>query len=193
MTKSLFSSFVTAQTLLLAMLSAAATPAVQAQSQGLRPSAQLRATPAAPAASRQADYIVAVVNSEPITNSELRVALGRTEQQMVQQGAPMPPRSEMTRLVLDRLINDRAQLQMARTSGIKIDDNALEAAAQTVARQNQISMDELRRRLVADGIPYAKFQSNLRDELLLSRLRQREVERPGGTGHQPGRGFDRCA
>ena len=176
MTKSLFSSSVTAQTLLLAILSAAATPAVQAQSQGLRPSAQLRATPAAPAASRQADYIVAVVNSEPITNSELRVALGRTEQQMVQQGAPMPPRSEMTRLVLDRLINDRAQLQMARTSGIKIDDNALEAAAQTVARQNQISMDELRRRLVADGIPYAKFQSNLRDELLLSRLRQREVE-----------------
>ena len=82
----------------------------------------------------------------------------------------------MIRLVLDRLINDRAQLQMARTSGIKIDDNALEAAAQTVARQNQISMDELRRRLVADGIPYAKFQSNLRDELLLSRLRQREVE-----------------
>ena len=176
MTKSFFSSSVRVQTLLLALLSVGVLPAAQAQSQGLRPSAQLRATPAAPAASRQADYIVAVVNSEPITNSELRVALIRTEQQMVQQGAPMPPRNEMIRLVLDRLINDRAQLQMAKTSGIKIDDNALEAAAQTVARQNQISMDELRRRLAADGIPYAKFQSNLRDELLLSRLRQREVE-----------------
>ena len=176
MTKSFFSSSVRVQTLLLALLSVGVLPAAQAQFQGLRPSAQLRATPAALTASQQADYIVAVVNSEPITNSELRVALIRTEQQMVQQGAPMPPRSEMIRLVLDRLINDRAQLQMARTSGIKIDDNALEAAAQTVARQNQISMDELRRRLAADGIAYAKFQSNLRDELLLSRLRQREVE-----------------
>ena len=176
MTKSLFSSSAAVQILLLGVLSVAGVPAAQAQSQGLRPSAQLRATPPVPAGPRQADYIVAVVNSEPITNSELRAALIRTEQQMTQQSAPMPPRNEMTRLVLDRLINDRAQLQTAKTSGIKIDDNALEAAAQTVARQNQISMDELRRRLVADGIPYAKFQSNLRDELLLSRLRQREVE-----------------
>ena len=177
MTKSHFSpSAAAVQTLLLAVLSVGVLPAAQAQSQGLRPSGQLRAAAPAPAASRSADYIVAVVNSEPITNSELRAALVRTEQQMVQQGAPMPSRSEMIRLVLERLINDRAQLQLARISGIKIDDNALQAAAQTVARQNEVSMDELRRRLVADGIPYTKFQSNLRDELLLSRLRQREVE-----------------
>lgn len=176
MTKLLLSPSAALRTLLLVLLSALVVPTVLAQSQGLRTSAQLRPAAAASGVSRQADYIVAVVNSEPITNSELRAALVRTEQQMVQQGATMPPRGEMTRLVLDRLINDRAQLQMAKTSGIKVDDNMLEAAAQTVARQNQISMDELRRRLVADGIPYSKFQSNLRDELLLSRLRQREVE-----------------
>ncbi len=176
MTKLLLSPSAALRTLLLALLSALVVPTVLAQSQGLRASAQLRPAAAASGVSRQADYIVAVVNSEPITNSELRAALVRTEQQMVQQGATMPPRGEMTRLVLDRLINDRAQLQMAKTSGIKVDDNMLEAAAQTVARQNQISMDELRRRLVADGIPYSKFQSNLSDELLLSRLRQREVE-----------------
>ena len=176
MTKLLLSPSAALRTLLLALLSALVVPTVLAQSQSLRASAQLRPAAAASGVSRQADYIVAVVNSEPITNSELRAALVRTEQQMVQQGATMPPRGEMTRLVLDRLINDRAQLQMAKTSGIKVDDNMLEAAAQTVARQNQISMDELRRRLVADGIPYSKFQSNLRDELLLSRLRQREVE-----------------
>ncbi len=176
MTKLLLSPSAALRTLLLALLSALVVPTVLAQSQSLRASAQLRPAAAASGVSRQADYIVAVVNSEPITNSELRAALVRTEQQMVQQGATMPPHGEMTRLVLDRLINDRAQLQMAKTSGIKVDDNMLEAAAQTVARQNQISMDELRRRLVADGIPYSKFQSNLRDELLLSRLRQREVE-----------------
>ena len=176
MTKSLLTPSFVAPVLLAAVLTMVAAPAVLAQSQGLRSSSQLRAPANAPANTRSADYIVAVVNSEPITNSELRAALIRTEQQMVQQGAPMPPRSEMTRLVLDRLINDRAQLQLARTSGIKIDDNTLQAAAQTVARQNKISMDELRSRLAADGIPYAKFESNLRDELLLSRLRQREVE-----------------
>ena len=148
----------------------------QVQSQGLRPSAQLRTTPSAPAVTRQADYIVAVVNSEPITGNELRAAVVRTEQQMAQQGAPMPPRSDMQRLVLERLINDRAQLQLARASGLKIDDNALQSAVQTVARQNQLSINELRKRLAADGIAYSKFQSNLKDELLLSRLRQREVE-----------------
>ena len=176
MTKSLFSPFAVAPALLLALLSVGTSSSVSAQSGGLRASTQLRPAAASSAGTRQADYIVAVVNSEPITNSALRLALSRTEQQMVQQGAPMPPRADMVRLVLDRLINDRAQLQMARTSGIKVDDNMLEGAAQTVARQNQISMEELRRRLAADGVPYSKFQSNLRDELLLSRLRQREVE-----------------
>ncbi len=154
-------------------------PAVHAQSPSLRVSPQLRAAqPAAagPRANQAADFIVAVVNSEPITNSELRTKLIRTEQQMVQQGAPMPARNEMVRLVLERMITDKAQLQLARTSGIRVDDNTLEAAVQSVARQNQISMEELRKRLTADGIPYSQFQSNLRDELLVNRLRQREVE-----------------
>ena len=175
MTKLLFTPSFVAPALLLTLLSLGVVPTVLAQSQGLRASPQLRSTAAA-AGARPADYIVAVVNSEPITNSELRTALIRTEQQMVQQGAPMPPRGEMTRLVLDRLINDRAQLQLAKTSGIKVDDNMLQAAALSVAGQNKIPMEELRRRLIADGIPYSKFESNLRDELLLSRLRQREVE-----------------
>ncbi|MGH6640610.1 MAG: peptidylprolyl isomerase, partial [Polaromonas sp.] len=88
----------------------------------------------------------------------------------------LPPRSELVRQVLERLISDKAQLQMARASGVRVDDNAVEAAVQTVARQNQITLDELRRRLKADGIDYSQFRSELRDELLVSRLRQREVE-----------------
>ena len=130
----------------------------------------------ATATQRQADFIVAVVNSEPITNSEVRSRLLRAEQQLSQQGAPMPPRSELTRQVLERLITDRAQLQLAKETGVRADDNAVEGAVQTVARQNQITVEELRRRLRADGIAYSQFQSDLRDELLVSRLRQREVE-----------------
>ena len=181
MTKSRSPSFLRRVSPLAVALAAlvGAWPTAQAQSPGLRVSPQLRApqTPAAGArTTQQADFIVAVVNSEPITNSELRTKLIRTEQQMVQQGAPMPARNEMVRLVLERMITDKAQLQLAKTSGIRIDDNTLEAAVQSVARQNQISMEELRKRLIADGIPYAQFQSNLRDELLVNRLRQREVE-----------------
>ena len=134
------------------------------------------APPAGASSQRQADFIVAVVNSEPITNSEVRSKLARTEQQMQQQGIALPPRGELVPQLLERMINDKAQLQMARTSGVKVDDNAVDAAVQTVARQNQIDVEELRRRLRSDGIDYSQFRSEIRDELLVSRLRQREVE-----------------
>lgn len=134
------------------------------------------APPAGAAVQRQADFIVAVVNSEPITNSEVRSKLSRTEQQMQQQGIALPPRGEFVQQLLERMINDKTQLQMARASGLKVDENAVEAAVQTVARQNQIDVEELRRRLRSDGIDYSQFRSEIRDELLISRLRQREVE-----------------
>ncbi|MHB1249114.1 MAG: peptidylprolyl isomerase [Polaromonas sp.] len=130
-----------------------------------------------PAAPQQpADFIVAVVNSEPITNSEVRIKLIRTEQQMLQQGAALPTRGELVRQILERLINDKVQLQLARESGVRVDDNAVEAGIQAVASQNQLSLEELRRRLKADGIDYNQFRSELRDELLVTRLRQREIE-----------------
>lgn len=155
---------------------------VLAQAQGLRPSTQLRTPDAGAAASprsavsRQADHIVVVVNSEPITNTEVRTRLLRTEQQLSGQGAAMPPRIELARQVLERMISDKAQLQLARSSGIRVEESAVDNAVENVARQNQISVDELRRRLVADGIVYNQFRSELRDELLVSRMRQREVE-----------------
>jgi peptidyl-prolyl cis-trans isomerase SurA len=156
-------------------------PALSLQAQGLRPSEQLRFTPpaltaASPGGQRQADYIVAVVNSEPVTNNEVRSKLLRAEQQLTQQGAVMPPRGELIRQVLERLIGDKAQLQAARTSGVRIDDNAVASAVETVAQQNQVSVEELRRRLATDGIAYPKFREDIREELLVNRFRQREVD-----------------
>ena len=159
-----------------------ALPAVLVQAQGLRPSSQLRMPDASAAAttrsavSRQADHIVVVVNSEPITNNEVRTKLLRTEQQMTAQGVAMPPRSELARQVLERMISDKAQLQLARTTGVRIEESAVDNAVENVARQNQITVEELRRRMVADGIVYNQFRTELRDELLVGRLRQREVE-----------------
>ncbi|OGB10068.1 MAG: molecular chaperone SurA [Burkholderiales bacterium RIFCSPHIGHO2_12_FULL_61_11] len=157
-----------------------ALPMMAAQAQGLRPSGSLPlsvpAARAAAAAQRPVDFIVAVVNSEPITNSELRTKLVRTEQQLLQQGTALPPRNELVPQLLERMISDRAQLQMARASGVRVEDNAVDGAVESIARQNQITVDELRRRLKADGIDYNQFRAELRDELLVSRLRQREVE-----------------
>ena len=158
--------------------------ATPVQAQGLRPSGQLQfSAPAASAtgqasggAQRQADFIVAVVNSEPITNNEVRNKLLRAEQQLAQQGAVMPPRSELVRQVLERVIGDKAQLQAAKLSGLRIDENAVAGAVESVAQQNQISVDELRRRLVADGLVFTTFREQLRDELLVNRFRQREVD-----------------
>ena len=84
-----------------------------AQAQSLRPSGQLNGLRALPAVSgpRTVDYIVALVNSEPLTNNEVRARLLRVEQQLSQQGAALPPREDLVRQVMEQLISERVQLQ----------------------------------------------------------------------------------
>jgi len=122
------------------------------------------------------DYIVAVVNSEPITYQELTQEIRRVGQQMVQQGKAAPAPDELRRLVLERLINDRAQLQLAREQGIRIDDAAVDRAEQSVANQNGVDVEALHQKLANDGVTQAAFRNSLRDQLMLSRLHEREVE-----------------
>lgn len=159
-----------ARALHLALAAVAMGIALPAAAQ-LRPSA-----PAASSAPRQADYIVAVVNSEPITNNEVRARLALVEQQAAPAGGRLPPREELARQVLENLIAERAQLQVAREAGLKVDDAQVDLAEQNVARQNQIDVPQLRRRLAQEGIGYAAFREDLRRQLLLQRVRDREVE-----------------
>ncbi|MFZ3084237.1 peptidylprolyl isomerase [Rhodoferax ferrireducens] len=161
----------------LALLAPLTVPA-----QGLRPStatvgAGVLAPARVPAATGlAADYIVAVVNSEPITNNEVRAALQRVLQQLAQQGNPQVDNKTLARQVLERLINEKAQLQLARESGIAADEAAIDQAEQNIARQNQLTVTELRRRLTQEsGVP-GQFRNQLRDQILLTRLREREVE-----------------
>ena len=126
-------------------------------------------------ASSAADFIVAVVNSTPITNVELQLRLQRVQQQLSRQGN-VPPRNQLAREVLERLIIERAQLQLAKELGVVPDDAAVDQAVNNVALQNQVSLEELKRRLSADGVDYARFRADVRDELTLVRLREREVD-----------------
>jgi len=163
----------------LACLSAlAATLAsAPAQAQGLRLPSGTGTLPvgSAPASGvRAADYIVAVVNSEPITNNEVRQRAERVAQQMA--GQALPPPDAMAKEVLERLIMEKVQVQLARDSGIKVDDWAVDQAAENVARQNSVSTDEMYRRLAADGISRERFREELRSQLLALRVRERDVE-----------------
>jgi peptidyl-prolyl cis-trans isomerase SurA len=158
-----------------------ALPAGQAQT--LRPSNQLRAPGAlglgvgAPVGGQQqADYIVAVVNSEPITNNEVRARMLRTEQQMTQQGSAVPPRAELMRMLLERIIIERAQLQLAKEMGVQVSDTVVDDAVLNVARQNQMSVEQLRQRLTAEGLAFTQFRADLRNEITLTRVRERELE-----------------
>ncbi|MBU0891558.1 MAG: peptidylprolyl isomerase [Gammaproteobacteria bacterium] len=177
----------------LAIATFAAVVSQGAAAQGLRPSgaatggglSRPAATPsitlpapsaAATTAPRQADFIVAVVNSEPITNNEVRSRLARAEAQLAQQGGAMPPRDLLAREVLERLILERVQLQQARESGVKVDDFAVSQAEQGVAQQNSMTVDELYRRLARDGMSKERFREELRNQLLQQKLREREVE-----------------
>jgi peptidyl-prolyl cis-trans isomerase SurA len=149
-----------------------------AAAQGLRagPQSGARPAPRADNTPRPADYIVAVVNSEPITNNEVRSRMARFEQQLAQQGQALPPRTEFARQVLERLISEKAQLQLARELGIKVEEATVDLAEQNVARQNQLEVAELRRRLAADGLTLDRFREELRNQLLITRLRERELE-----------------
>lgn len=162
---------------------------LMAPAQGLRPSPSLGASGSggglgggnlsarsAPSGPRQADFIVVVVNSEPITNNEVLAKLVRTEQQLAQQGGAVPPRDALARQVLDRMINEKVQLQLAREAGIKVDDAAVNQAEAAIANQNQLSVTELRRRLNQDGQSVTQFREDLRDQILLTRVRERELE-----------------
>lgn len=147
-----------------------------AQAQAPAPTARPAASAPAPSAARTADYIVALVNSEPVTNSEIRRRAQRIAQQLSQRGGPQPTRDQLLAEVLELVITERAQMQHAAEIGIRVSENEIDEAEKAVAAQNQLSRDEFRRRLVRDaGTDIAQFRADLRRELTLQRLQEREV------------------
>ena len=152
--------------------------AASVQAQGLRltdgPSLG-RASQASAAPATQADFIAAVVNSEPITNNEVQREMARVRQQLAaQQRAPLD-QAGLAAEVLESLINRKVQLQVARETGIRVEDAAVDQAEQSVASQNQIDQDELTRRLAREGMTRGQFREQLREQIMLQRLRERDL------------------
>jgi peptidyl-prolyl cis-trans isomerase SurA len=158
---------------ILACAVLAGTSSIPAAAQATRPGA-------APLALQPADHIVAVVNAEPITNGEVRARMGRYLQEMRERGqAPPSSPQAFAKDVLDRLVSEKAQLQVARDNGVKVEEALVDQAEAQVASSNQVTVPELRKRIEAQGMSVAQFRADLRDQLTLQRLREREFESKG--------------
>jgi peptidyl-prolyl cis-trans isomerase SurA len=132
-----------------------------------------------PAAAQRAslvDRIVAVVNKEVITLSELNEALAQAERTLRRRGTQAPPREVLERQLLERLILEKAQLQIARDGGMRVDDAQLDRAVQRVAEQNNMTLAQFRNALERDGLAFSAFREDMRDQIMLNRVREREVD-----------------
>ena len=127
-------------------------------------------------APRTADYIVAIVNQELVTNGELQARLSQVRDNARRANAQLPPADLLRQQVLDALIDERVQITYARDSGQRLDDAEIERAVTNVAAQNQLTPAQLRERLKREGVDYLRFRNNVRDQLLLERTREREVQ-----------------
>ncbi len=127
-------------------------------------------------APRSGDHIVAVVNTESVTAIELEQKMARAKADAQQRGAAAALADDKLREAsLEALIEERVLLTYARESGTKIDEVELDRAVANIATQNQLSLDQLRERLRTDGLDYQRFRNNIRDQMMLERVREREV------------------
>ena len=124
----------------------------------------------------EVDRIIAVVNDEAITAYELRARLATVERQLRDQKVQLPPREVLEKQLLERMITDRVQLQYAKETGLRVSDLDLDAAMRRIAEGNKLPLQDFRAALEKDGIAWAKFREEIREEIVLSRLREREVQ-----------------
>ena len=130
---------------------------------------------AAHAVAQTGDYIVAVVNQELVTAGELQQRLARVREEAGRNRTPLPPPAALRQQALDQLIDERVLTTNARESGTRVDESEIDRAVGNVAIQNQLSMSQLRERLKKEGVDYAKFRENVKDQMMVERVREREV------------------
>ena len=139
---------------------------------------QLSTDVATPSASRivPIDRIIAVVNDEVITQHDLALRYQRAVAQLEGRKTPLPPRSVLEKQLLERMVNDRIQMQLATQTGIRVDSAMLDKAVDRIATQNKMSVEQFRDALLKEGVEFNSFREDIRKEIILNRLREREVD-----------------
>jgi len=138
--------------------------------------ASLLGATTAKAAPQDIDRIVAVVNNAVITEYELKKRVDQVIRQLASQKTPSPPRRTLEKQLLERLINERALMQIAEDTNIRFEGAVLDRAVARIAQQNNLSPEEFRKALEADGSDFAAFREQIRSEMTISRLKEREVD-----------------
>lgn len=121
-----------------------------------------------------ADYIMAVVNQEPITHVDVEKRVSRIIES-APAGSRLPSGDALQQQVLDALINEKVQLSFARQNNIDVPEAELDSAIDNIATQNKITVDELKARMRADGLDFQRYRDSLREQILLERVRAKEV------------------
>jgi peptidyl-prolyl cis-trans isomerase SurA len=122
------------------------------------------------------DRIVAVVDQTVITEKELADRIKSVTAQLEKQGTELPPPAVLEKQILERMITDKLQLQYAAQTGLKVDDNQLDKTIERIAAQNKMDIPTFKKALLEDGIQFRKFREDIRNEITLARLREREVD-----------------
>lgn len=122
------------------------------------------------------DSIVVVVNDDVITQRELANRIKSVTARMKAQNVQMPDPADLRRQLLERMIVERAQLQMAKEMGVRVDDQQLDRAIGRIAEAQKLSVQDLRNQMEKDGTPYAAFREDIREEIIMQRLREHEVD-----------------
>jgi peptidyl-prolyl cis-trans isomerase SurA len=122
------------------------------------------------------DRIVAIVDQVVITENELADRIKTVTAQLEKQGTELPPPAVLEKQILERMITDRLQLQFASQTGLRVDDNQLDKTIERIASQNKMDIPTFKKALLEDGIQYRKFREDIRNEITLARLREREVD-----------------
>lgn len=121
------------------------------------------------------DGIAAIVNEGIITKSQLADQLVRVEAQLKATGNPMPERKALEKQVLDQMILTEIQMQMAKRTGIQIDDNMLDNAIESIANQNNLSVSQLREAVQMQGMSFNQYRNTIRQQIAISQLQQRDL------------------
>jgi peptidyl-prolyl cis-trans isomerase SurA len=122
------------------------------------------------------DRVVAVVNSEVVTRLDLDEQVKVATQQLKRQGTPLPARDVLERQLLERLVTAKVLAQTAKETGLRVDDTQLQRSIERIAQENKVSPEAFRKMLEADGIDFNRFREELRNEILIARLKEREVD-----------------
>ena len=133
-------------------------------------------TPPGQSANSPIDAIAVIVNDEVITQRELNERLATIVQRMQQQKVAQPETAELRKQVLERMIVERAQLQAAKEMGVRVDDNMLDKAITRIAEQQKMTVQQLRNQMEKDGTTFAAFREEIREEIIMQRLRESEVD-----------------